>query len=376
MKYLIVLVLCFTFIHQVLGQTDINETYINPAKVLFADEEYQDAIDKLDELKKVNIKPTLDQEIQINCLKAKCFYELGQYAIAKDIVVNLEKQATSTKNNKYLLELGAYLTDIKDDDLPKADLTKNLTLFQDTKFVEDCIKGNCQDGWGVIYDGDMLYEGFFKDGEPYYFGAIFDYEGGGFYIGQLNDELDEDNAQGIFIEKSGEKIEYKAGKPNWGGETGCVCGDCENGWGVKIYESGGMHAGYWKNGEEHYFGAHFWATGDFYMGLYNNGDRKTNAQGIYVWADKTYKVNNGNPKFTETNCVYGDCEESFGIYNWSSGDIHIGLWENGEQEYFSMKFWEDGDFFYGIYKDGDRYKWGFYVYEDGSIDVRTEPVEF
>jgi hypothetical protein len=238
-----------------------------------------------------------------------------------------------------------------------------------------CLDGNCSDGIGFRqYDGGDKYWGCFKDGMRHYFGAYF-WEEGGFYIGTWHENSYSDYKHGIEVYEDGRKVYHNNPRPSWG-ETGCVLGDCTDGYGVYIWSDGGMHIGNWKNSEPHLMGYKIWASGDFWFGMYNEGDRKTNRHGIYVWDDGSDAIYTDAHYFSSTGCLHGDCDDNFGTYRWDNGDIHTGFWENKDQMYFSAKFWDSGDFFYGMYKNGDRLRSGFYVYEDGTVDVRTDKVSF
>ncbi|NJN77384.1 MAG: hypothetical protein HC803_02880 [Saprospiraceae bacterium] len=217
-----------------------------------------------------------------------------------------------------------------------------------------------------------MYVGFWKSGNKHYFGMQF-WEAGDFWYGLYKDG-ERKPGFGLYAWEDGD-YEARNEKVTFN-EKGCVSGDCQNGWGVYIYDNGDLHAGYWKGGKQHYFGAKFWSTGHFYMGLYNNGDRKTNPHGIYSYDNGTIKTYVEPPKYYETGCVEGDCDNGFGTYIWKNGDLHTGFWIGGAQHYIGIKFWHDQDFFIGIYKEGKRRNRGIYVYEDGTKQMRTEPVFF
>jgi hypothetical protein len=237
----------------------------------------------------------------------------------------------------------------------------------------DCVSGDCNNGFGAyIWETGDMYVGFWKGGNKEYFGMQY-WKDGDFWYGLYKDG---ERKPGFGLYAWADGTFETRNTPVKFDERGCVSGNCQNGWGVFIYDDGDLHAGYWKNGQPHYFGAKFWNTGDYYLGLYNNGDRKTNRQGFYATKDGTVNTYVEPPKYPETGCVEGDCDNGFGTYIWKNGDIHSGFWINGVQEYIGLKFWHDNDFFLGIYKEGKRRERGLYVYEDGTKKMRTEPVFF
>jgi hypothetical protein len=236
-----------------------------------------------------------------------------------------------------------------------------------------CVSGDCEDGFGTfIWEDGAMYVGFWKGGKKYYFGMQY-WKDGDFWYGLYKEGIRKPGL-GLYVWDDGDSEVRNT--PVTFDEKGCVSGNCQNGWGVYIYDDGGLHAGYWKNGKQHYFGAKFWISGDFYFGLYNNGNRKTNRHGMYAHNDGTIKTYVNPPNYYETGCVEGDCNNGFGTYIWKSGDIHTGFWKDGVQHYLGIKFWHDKDFFLGIYKEGKRRNRGLYVYEDGTTQMRTDPVYF
>jgi hypothetical protein len=236
-----------------------------------------------------------------------------------------------------------------------------------------CVSGDCDDGFGtyVWQNGDM-YVGFWKNGSKHYFGMHF-WKDGDFWYGLYKDG-NRKPGNGLYAWDDGTSETRTT--PVQFSERGCVSGDCKNGWGVYVYQDGDLHAGYWKNGKQHFFGAKFWSSGDFYLGLYKNGDRKTNRQGFYAFNDGRTKIYVDPPKYAEKGCVEGNCDDGFGTYIWDNGDYHTGFWKDKKQHYIGLKFWGDNDFFLGIYKDGKRRKRGLYIYEDGTKQMRNEVVYF
>lgn len=237
-----------------------------------------------------------------------------------------------------------------------------------------CVSGNCSNGFGTyVWESGDMYTGFWKNGDKHYFGMNF-WSDGDFWYG-LYKNGDRKPGMGLYAWDDGD-FENRNNRVYYD-EKGCVSGNCEDGWGVYIYDGGDLHAGYWKNGKQHYFGAKFWASGDFYLGLYKNGSRKPKSHGYYVFDDGKSKKHLGPVKYNESGCVAGDCENGFGTYIWKVGDLHTGYWKKGKPHYVGFKFWKnDKDFFIGLYKDGKRQKRGIYVFEDGDLKIRTDKVSY
>ena len=77
----------------------------------------------------------------------------------------------------------------------------------------------------------------------------------------------------------------------------CVSGDCVNGYGTYVWDSGAKYVGESKNYLSHGQGTFTFVNGDEHVGGYKNGER--NGQGTYTFAD---------------------------------GEIVRGIWKNGELE--------------------------------------------
>jgi hypothetical protein len=236
-----------------------------------------------------------------------------------------------------------------------------------------CTSGDCLNGYGTyVWESGDMYSGFWKNGEKHYFGMYF-WKDGDFWYGLYKNGKRKPSS-GIYAWNNGD-YENRNNKVTYE-EKGCVSGNCNNGWGVYIYDSGSLHAGYWKNGKQHYFGAKFWKSGDFYLGLYKNGKRNSQSHGFYVFKNGKSKTFLDTVKYDKTGCVEGDCENGFGTYIWKNGDLNTGFWKNGKQHFMAFKFWKEKDIFIGIYKDGQRKKRGLYIYETGKMKIRNEKVLF
>lgn len=84
---------------------------------------------------------------------------------------------------------------------------------------------------------------------------------------------DKDNTPEILIFKSskGVKIEY----------SGQISGGKANGYGVGLFESGGIYKGYWHNNLRHGKGTYTWNDGEKYEGEFVNDKRE--GIGTYIW---------------------------------------------------------------------------------------------
>ena len=56
-------------------------------------------------------------------------------------------------------------------------------------------------------------------------------------------------------------------------KTGCVSGNCDNGYGTWVYKSGAKYVGYYKNMKFQGKGTYYYSNGDTYKGYWKNDVR-------------------------------------------------------------------------------------------------------
>lgn len=119
--------------------------------------------------------------------------------------------------------------------------------------------------------------------------------------------------------------------------TGCVSGDCNNGFGKFIYSDGDIYEGYFSAGSRHGFGKYQYIEGDTY-------------EGMWSWNNRT----------------------GLGYYKWPSGNEYIGYWNANQMDGLGTKYFTNGTNQAGQWKAGvfqtDDATFGF----SKSID---EPVQ-
>jgi len=176
-------------------------------------------------------------------------------------------------------------------------------------------------------------------------------------------------------------------------KTGCVYGDCDNGYGKYVWESGDVYIGDWKNNEQNGNGTYNFATGSKYVGEFKAGLRF--GKGTYTWADKskhtgqwmndkqhgegTYFDTNGDIKTgvwkngtyegkigEVTGCIYGDCSDGFGTYVWSSGEKYTGNWVNNKRKGQGINYFTNGLRYDGEWENDLRNGYGTNYYIDGT----------
>jgi len=237
------------------------------------------------------------------------------------------------------------------------------------KNVTGCIKGDCENGQGTyIYDSGSKYVGEWKDGKlngqgtmtwangDKYVGEWKDgkkngqgtltYPSGGKYVGEFKDGKKNGKGTFTYADGSKEEVEWKDGKeveiektntdnseekPESEGK-GCIKGDCENGQGTYIYDSGSKYVGEYKDGWRDGQGTYIYDSGSKYVGEWKDGEM--NGQGTYIY---------------------------------DSGSKYVGEWKDGEMNGQGTYTWANGDKYVGEWKDDKQNGQGTYTYADGSI---------
>lgn len=195
-------------------------------------------------------------------------------------------------------------------------------------------------------------------------------------------------------------------------ETGCVYGNCTDGYGRYVLADGRAYEGDFIDGSQGGHGVFFWADNSFFGGEWEEGYR--HGKGVYVendlsklsgyWKNGTYNgyevVENSittdgssanlfvveNPlefhqllrdeeyiekleKANKEECVYGDCENGFGMYLKSSKYVYLGYYEDGVRSGYGEMYWlqdDKGHVYRGEQLNGIRSGNGMYLYPSGN----------
>jgi len=216
--------------------------------------------------------------------------------------------------------------------------SKNATNPTETSIKKDpyCLEGNCKDGFGTYQYSNGKYTGFFTNLKKEGFG-FYKWNSGDLYSGSWKD--DKMTGFGLFTRKDGTYMEGNfddakmkgLGVKHLGNKkfeygfysndklirnyeltannltTGCVQGNCKNGFGYYFFEDGSSFQGFFENSKmlqgtwtnkigDKYFGKfgfqnHFegyghltYKNGDNYFGEYSNSKR--NGRGFFLNAAK------------------------------------------------------------------------------------------
>jgi len=312
-----------------------------------------------------------------------------------------------------------------------------------------CISGNCDNGYGTfVWDNGDRYTGDWKNGMLDGFGTYY-YNNGAKYIGEYKQNsmtgkgtytwVNGDKYTGDWVnaKRQGNGTYYYASgtieKGRWENDefmgkdnsyTGCISGDCDNGYGTFVWTSGEKYVGYWQRKMRNGKGINYFANGAEYEGdwtddkksgygtykykaestydkytgdwindklegygtfLYKNGQKyvgeiKNNlfdGQGTmyYIdgriesgtWSeDKYIGKSNVNYNNNATGCVSGNCVDGYGVYKWEGGEKYEGYWGNGKRNGQGTNYWVNGAKYSGEWKDDKKHGTGTYTYKSDS----------
>lgn len=183
-------------------------------------------------------------------------------------------------------------------------------------------------------------------------------------------------------------------------KTGCIQGDCTNGTGTFLWESGSKFVGEYKAGQRNGFGTLYYDNGDIYIGEWKKNQQYGN--GVYQYSTKgSYKLYSGDwvagkrsgfgymqykngtqrigfwvdgkfEKTEKTGCVSGDCQSQKSEYIWEDdGSRFIGEYAHGKRNGTGTYFYGKGGKYHGTFKDGKRDGKGTYYFPNGSKYVGT-----
>ena len=138
-------------------------------------------------------------------------------------------------------------------------------------------------------------------------------------------------------------------------ETGCISGNCWNGYGTYVFSNGQKYVGEWKDGEEQGQGVQTWGSNSKYDGGWKEGKR--HGQG-------TYRMECGA---TYVGGFYEGEYHGKGSTTWSDGTYDKNCtYQYGEIYGERICYFANGTILMQNYKDGKRHGKQTYIYTNGS----------
>ncbi len=261
-----------------------------------------------------------------------------------------------------------------------------------------CIDGNCDDGYGVyLYSNGERYEGFWNNGKHNGFGA-YTMPTGDTYVGQFLDGAYNGRGTYSWADNGNKYIGHWQNGDRQGIGTyilsdgrvvtgifmndemidddqkvdGCINGDCQNGFGVAIYDNGAVYEGFWGNGYPNTQGKMTEPDGsvyegEFLNGYYNGFGIRTTPDGLTkcgLWEEDRF-VSEVNPE-TMKGDISGNTTNGYGIYVFESGDYYMGYWKNDKMNGQGTIFRTDGTQMQGCWENNQLNGFGIITYGEES----------
>ncbi len=243
-----------------------------------------------------------------------------------------------------------------------------------------CLSGNCNEGFGIkIYDGGGRYEGNFTGGLRNGQGTYY-WKEGEKYTGEWTSGLL--TGIGTYYYANGtskfgywENSEYKGtSRPGQTLSTGCISGNCNDGYGVFVFDNGDRYEGSFKNNNQNGFGTYTWASGNTYAGNWIDG--KQNGQGKktftdgYIqdgyWKDGSFT---GESEQYSSRCISGDCDNGYGTYTWDNGEKYQGYWNDIKRNGQGTNYYANGDVYTGNWKNDQQDGFGTMKFHNSDVYV-------
>ncbi len=233
-------------------------------------------------------------------------------------------------------------------------------------------KNNKKDGKGTyLFASGSKYSGEFKNGKRYGKGTYI-WADGEKHTGQwMNNKQ---HGEGSYYRKDGSVLTgiWKEGKyqGKTGEVTGCIFGNCSDGYGTYIWSTGEKYTGYWENSKRKGQGTNYFVSGERYEGewasdlrngygtnYYNDGTTKAG-----LWEHDRYIGTSSN----NYGCISGDCDDGYGIYTWDTGERYEGYWKNSMRNGKGTNYFANGAEYTGNWKDDKKNGYGAYKYKPES----------
>ncbi|MCS6992042.1 MAG: hypothetical protein NZL95_09325 [Chitinophagales bacterium] len=152
----------------------------------------------------------------------------------------------------------------------------------------------------------------------------------------------------------------------------CYLGNCVDGWGTYIWESGEEYTGQWVNGKRTGLGVYDWPDGSFYVGYFE--DDQMHGRGIYISGtggkDLIGLFSKGTfvktLLFDSLGCILGNCVNGVGVYIWENAEMYVGQWKDGKRTGYGRYDWADRSFYIGSFLNNMLEGLGEYVGADGQ----------
>lgn len=160
----------------------------------------------------------------------------------------------------------------------------------------------------------------------------------------------------------------------------CIKGDCQNGQGTYLYESGARYVGEFYHNKNNGIGTLYYSDGRRYSGEWSHGYPQ--GKGILTYPDgRVQKGEWVQGKFQEdaheptqdeivevqTGCVTGDCENGEGTFIYNDGSKYEGFFKNRRRNGKGVMWFADGERYDGDWTDDHMHGSGSKFLVTGTV---------
>lgn len=239
---------------------------------------------------------------------------------------------------------------------------------------QDCISGDCQNGYGTfVYTDGSYYIGEFEDGRRFGQGVLF-MSNDTKYVGSWKNDLKDGEGRVYrknILLQSGEWYRNNL-KEAVTEKNRCISGDCKNGFGVYLYADGRKVVGKFENSQIVNYTICYYPTGEKYIGQWKFQTR--NGNGILhdtkgtqdgAWLDGAFV--GATRGIGGQGCVSGNCESGNGTYIYPDKTLYEGSFDKGMAQGYGICYYSDGDIYAGDWKEHKFEGEGTMYYSSGQI---------
>ena len=260
--------------------------------------------------------------------------------------------------------------------------------------VSQCLSGDCVNGEGVYQlPSGAKYYGSFEEGEIHGYG-ICNFPDNTTYKGEWKHRFpdgigtrtysDGTSRYGYWkkgnpIDKNGNLLSDYANKDRTKDadtniQSGCIYGDCDNGFGIFAYPNGSRYKGNFFQSQQNGQGTFYDWNGDVFVGNYVRGLKE--GDGIYYYVEGNSLqgewlagefIGNDQGFTDQVGCVSGNCLDGKGVYVFPDRKgKYVGYFVNGLPQGDGVVVYRNGDRYEGQLMEGNLTGKGTYYYYDGK----------
>lgn len=260
--------------------------------------------------------------------------------------------------------------------------------------ASQCVSGDCVNGKGVyMLPSGAKYFGNFVEGEIHGYG-ICHFLDNTSYKGEWKHRFPDGLGTRTYSDGTSRYGYWKKGQPvdrigniiaedfererakdyDTNIQSGCIYGDCENGFGIFAYPNGSRYKGMFASGKQSGEGTFYDLNGDIYVGHFVRGLKEGRGRFYYAngnslegeWLAGEY-VGNDLEFAAQVGCISGNCTNGKGVYVFPDRKgKYVGYFVDGLPHGEGVVVYRNGDRYEGQLLGGKLTGKGTYFHYDGK----------